>query len=203
VEDTRNALPDRIPQLMQFRKLALALAAEGRLAEMEGRTNDAARSYLDLIRFSHEFARGGLVVDASLGLATEGLGLPPLQGLVRNLPAAECRQLAQALETTDAKTEPLTEVLLRGEPSIWRVVSLPRRMLGVLSFQQAAENRQKLAKIFQSRQKQRRELLVALAVRAYELEKGQPPTAVADLVPAYLKAIPQDPVTGTNLVFTP
>ena len=46
-------------------------------------------------------------------------------------------------------------------------------------------------------------LLIDLAARAYELEKGKPPTGVADLVPDYLKAVPQDPFTGTNLVYSP
>jgi hypothetical protein len=201
--DAGNAFPDRSSQLQQFRNLTrnltFALAAEGRLAEMESRTNDAARSYLDLVRFGHEFARGGLVVDTSLGIASEGVGLPSLQGLVRNLPAGECRQLAQALEAIDVRAEPLTEVLLREEAVVRRVVSLPRRMLGVLRSRQATESREKLAKVFQSRQKQRRQLLVTLAARAYELEHGRPPKTAADLVPAYLKAIPQDPVTGTNI----
>ena len=48
-----------------------------------------------------------------------------------------------------------------------------------------------------------RQLLIDLAARAYELDKGQSPANVADLVPDYLKAIPQDPFTGTNLVYSP
>ena len=47
------------------------------------------------------------------------------------------------------------------------------------------------------------QLLIDLAARAYELEKGHRPASLADLVPDYLKAIPQDPVTGTNMVFPP
>ena len=45
--------------------------------------------------------------------------------------------------------------------------------------------------------------MLALAARAYELDKGHPPASAADLVPDYLKAIPQDPVTGTNLIYSP
>jgi hypothetical protein len=48
-----------------------------------------------------------------------------------------------------------------------------------------------------------RQLLIALAARAYELDKGHPPTSTADLVPEYLKAVPQDPVSGTNMVYSP
>jgi hypothetical protein len=46
-------------------------------------------------------------------------------------------------------------------------------------------------------------LLIQLAARAYELEKGERPKSLADLVPAYLKAIPHDPLTGTNMAYHP
>ena len=44
--------------------------------------------------------------------------------------------------------------------------------------------------------------MVDLAVRAYELERGQRPNEWRDLVPVYLKAVPQDPFTGTNLSYS-
>ncbi len=43
--------------------------------------------------------------------------------------------------------------------------------------------------------------MIQLASRAYALEEGAPPKTLADLVPAYLKAIPQDPFTGTNMAY--
>jgi hypothetical protein len=42
--------------------------------------------------------------------------------------------------------------------------------------------------------------MIALAARAYELDKGHRPASATDLVPDYLKAVPQDPATGTNIV---
>jgi hypothetical protein len=35
------------------------------------------------------------------------------------------------------------------------------------------------------------QILIDLATRAYQLENGRPPANLNDLVPAYLKAIPQ------------
>jgi hypothetical protein len=46
-------------------------------------------------------------------------------------------------------------------------------------------------------------LITDLAARAYELDKGHLPANVADLVPDYLKAIPQDPFTDTNMIYSP
>ena len=48
-----------------------------------------------------------------------------------------------------------------------------------------------------------RQLEVELAARAYQLEKGDRPKRLTDLVPTYLKSIPLDPIAGTNLMYRP
>jgi hypothetical protein len=48
-----------------------------------------------------------------------------------------------------------------------------------------------------------RRLLIAFAARAFELETGSKPANAAALVPAYLKAIPNDPISGKRLVLPP
>ncbi len=42
-------------------------------------------------------------------------------------------------------------------------------------------------------------LIIDLAVRAYELDHGQHPKSLNELVPDYLDAVPVDPATGTKL----
>jgi len=54
-----------------------------------------------------------------------------------------------------------------------------------------------------TQQTRSRALLIQLAARAYELEKGGRPKSLADLVPAHLKTIPQDPQSGTNMAYYP
>lgn len=44
-------------------------------------------------------------------------------------------------------------------------------------------------------------LAIQFSARAYELDKGKPPTNIADLVPAYLKTVPHDPDTGKEMVY--
>jgi competence protein ComGC len=46
-------------------------------------------------------------------------------------------------------------------------------------------------------------LIINLAARAYELDKGHRPASLNDLVPDYLKTIPQDPSTGKNMDYSP
>jgi hypothetical protein len=45
--------------------------------------------------------------------------------------------------------------------------------------------------------------MIGFAARAYELEKKQPPKALGDLTPDYLKAIPKDPRTGKDMTWPP
>jgi hypothetical protein len=56
---------------------------------------------------------------------------------------------------------------------------------------------------FYDQQRKTRVLAVQFAARAYELDRGKPPTSITDLVPAYLKAIPKDPTTGKDMVYPP
>jgi hypothetical protein len=73
----------------------------------------------------------------------------------------------------------------------------------LISYRTADKNHQRAIDTINSTQKKENQLLIALAARAYELEKGQRPASATNLVPDYLKAVPQDPVTGTNLIYSP
>jgi len=55
ITDFSSALGD----LGNLKRLVQLLVAEGRLAEIESQPADAARSYLDAIRFGNEISRGG------------------------------------------------------------------------------------------------------------------------------------------------
>src|SRR5262249_1249222 len=60
--------------LIVLKSLAKVLVAEGRLAEMESRLSDAARSYTDAIHLGNEISRGGLLINRLVGIACEGMG---------------------------------------------------------------------------------------------------------------------------------
>ena len=46
-------------------------------------------------------------------------------------------------------------------------------------------------------------LIAELAVRAYVQDKGRPPERLDQLVPEYLKGVPQDPFGSQSLVYRP
>ena len=191
-------------QLKNLKRLTYAFAAEARLAGMEDRFNDAAKSCLDTIHLGTESVRGGVVMDQLVGTAIEMIGISQLTNLVDHLDAKACRETAASLEAFDAQRQTWAEVLQQEQAWSRRTFSGPRyalaRMMTGGSVKKALEgagqkNKEQLRKS--------RQLLIELAARTYELEKGNRPSSLSDLVPDYLKAIPQDPVTGTNMVYSP
>jgi len=201
---SRDWVSRHLPELADYKRLAQAFVAEGMLAGMENRPGDAVKSYLDTIRLGHKSFHGGVLIDQLVGTAIEAMGVSHLQKLVDHLDAKTCHETAATLETLDAQRQTWNEVVQQG--SAWERRAYPGikyrwtelvRSLSSKKSHQAAERK------FNKQQLMTRQLLVDLAARAYQLENGHRPASVADLVPDYLKVVPKDPVSGTNLVLTP
>jgi hypothetical protein len=194
-------------ELASFKGLARALVAEGKLAELENRPGDAARIYLDTVRFAHESVRGGLHIDELLGLACEALGIAQLETLSTTLDAKQCREVLPTLEMIDANREPFAEVMKQEKTWGHRAFGWRGRiqLLVLRTFRRdlLTPSLQKSEAKFQGADTRRRRLLINLASRAYELEKGKRPATIAELAPDYLKAIPPDPVTGAPMTDLP
>lgn len=194
-----------IQDLIAFRTLAQNLAAAGRLAELQNSPGEAIRDYLDEIRFGNEAGRGGLLVDVMMGVAIEGHGQTALEKLTSVTDAAQCRQTAAELEQLDAQHQSWADVM--ETEHAWQHGRIPslKTYFTVMFFmrKQIAENFANAEKTFKERQQKKRRLMLQFAAHAYELEKGRPPASAAALVPDYLKAVPQDPFGGTNMVYPP
>jgi hypothetical protein len=190
-------------QLSLFRQVAFNFRAAGSLAIDRGQTNDAIEDFLDAIRFGDQFCRGGLMMPKLTGMACEAIGGFGLQHLANSLDSPNCRKIAKSLEELDAR-EPSAKEFVQQEQEFKReVTSLSQRaMLAVVFAKQDKEWLSRFNSRVQKNQTGRRRMMVAFAARAYELEKGKPPAVIADLVPDYLKAIPKDPVTGSNLTLS-
>jgi hypothetical protein len=189
--------------LAAIKRLAQAMTAEGRLAEMENRPADAAAAYLAVMRLGVASSHGGLIINSLVSIAIDTIGAVRMEKLVTNLDAKQCREAAAALESCEAQREP-TDIIMRQERA-WarRVYGLKGQLARLLMFKSLKQSEGKWVAKAKAQQTRTRLLLIQLAVRAYELEKGQRPKSLADLVPVYLKTIPQDPLTGTNMAFYP
>jgi hypothetical protein len=204
VQYTESYISNHLDDLAGVKRLARAFAAEGRLAEAENRTDDAIKAYLDTIHLGNESARGGVLIDALVGIAIESIGTSHLTNLVGHLDAKSCLETATTLEILDEQRQTWDEIMRQERDWSRRTFNSLRDKVFWPLLAKTAERAYAKPEInFKKQQTKTRQLLIALAARAYELDKGHPPASAADLVPEYLKVVPQDPVTGTNMVYSP
>jgi hypothetical protein len=197
---SRDYWTNHIQDLVALRRLAQAFAAEGRLAESEGRFRDAARTDLDAIRLGIEAGRGGTMADGMVGIAIQSFGLQPLQNISGQLDARTCRETAAALEALREQSPAWADWMQQDNAWSRRAYGWREPWLKWIHFSARKRNLQRAIDKMNSTQHDENQLMIDLAARAYELEKGRYPASPADLVPDYLKAVPQDPLTGTNLI---
>lgn len=191
-------------RLADIKRVAQAFEAEGKLAEMENRPEDAAKSYLDMIHLADESARGGVVIDVLVEIAIENMGASDLQKIIGKLNAKSCRETAATLETLDSQKQTWNEIMQQENDWSHRTFRGIRDEWGRLSKRKSLEKMYLEAEQkFDQQQMKTRQLMIDLAARAYKLDNGKSPASVSNLVPDYLKAIPQNPFTETNMVYLP
>jgi hypothetical protein len=192
-----------MPALAQFKRLALAFRAEGELAEREGRTNDAARIYLDGIRFGQESSRGGLLIDRLVGIACEAITLDPLNDIAQQLDSGTCREIAQLLEGMEAKREPMQATW--DEERSWCLHSggiferMRNRIMLLVTRGNLQVMRQKADPKLARVQTQERNLILHLTARADQLEHAKAKERPQDGVSARPRPVPTPSVPNTNM----
>jgi hypothetical protein len=201
---SQSYISNHLNELAGLKRLAQAFAAEGMLAEMEGRTNNAVQSFLDTIHLGNEASRGGALIDELVGIAIQAIGTSHLQTLVPQLDAKTCRETTAALATLDSQKQTWNEVMQ--QESDWSHGTFRGWRYEIVRWQtrkSATAAIEATRRKFNAQEQRTGQLIIDLAARAYELEKGHPPASVSDLVPDYLKTIPQDPATGMNMLYSP
>jgi hypothetical protein len=107
------------------------------------------------------------------------------------------------LEIIDSQGETLNESMQQENAWQKAFARLQKRTISNAEVRSSQNIDQSYKRKFDAQEQKERQLIIDLAARAYELDKGRPPASAADLVPDYLKAVPPDPATGTNMVYTP
>ncbi len=176
-----------------------AVVAQGRLAEARGQVDQAAESYVDLIRLGDAMTRHVPTIAYLIAVAVESTGLHHLRSLRAKLSPEECRKIIALLEEIDRTGEPSPDVAAR--ESQFMTANL-RKMgfLARISMTISGMHRKNLAQVANSTEtvaKRRdvalRLLLASLAVQVYNQEHGEPPPDLNALVPTILKTVPIDP----------
>ena len=200
-EDSADYIQRHFPDVAGIKRMAHFIAAEARLAEMEGRFADAGRSHLDNVRYGLVSANGGLLIDKLVGVAIENIGMGGIERIEDKLDARQAREFITSLEEADARSTPASIFIARdrqwGRKATDTSAFSAWILSKVLSLHRQAD--QKFTAKLQTTDLRRRKLLLNLASRVHELETGKRPQQTKDLVPGILRAIPKDPGTSANL----
>jgi len=188
--------------LGDVKRIARLLEAEGQLAELERRTNDAARIYLEIIRFGKESCRGGLLMDRLVGIACESIGVSSLQRIAGALNSKTSRSLSKQLDEVKVRQEAVADVLRSEAEWVRRTFPVWQRIPAMIPIgSQATRMQNDFAKKCHQSELQLAFLIVDLATHAFELDRGRHPKIVNELVPDYLDSVPVDPATGKELAY--
>lgn len=201
---TRAQLDARLNTLGEIRKISRLLAAEGKVAESEGRTADAASTYLDLYRLGRKVSTGGVMIDSSMGFAFESLGAMGLGTIRRKLPPNECLRVSQSLLEIDRDRESPVRAVQRDRLWFNRTAGTWERFaLGVTGAGQA-QLKPAIAQLELGDRRSQvflRLLIVDLALNAHHAETGDYPETLDALPKRELAAVPIDPFSGHPLIY--
>ena len=224
VQDNANALtrvreafslPCRVPVDLTYgqiylnstqdrRSLARAFDAEARAALASGRREAALRAYLDMIRLSVCFSHGGIMIDDLIADAIASIGLERLAVQMPLLDIDELSFVRQELEPSIEAREPFGKVLERESTWISLTHGWPGRLLNWATGEIVPDSSSRASRLARARVDALLRLTITeAAVRLYQLRNGVPPATLAELVPEYLSAVPQDPFAAGPLVYRP
>jgi hypothetical protein len=199
--DDTNFIAYAGSELASLKRLAFLLIAEGRLAEKENHPADAARSYVDCIRFGNELSRGGLMINRLVGIACEAIGYRPLLSVLPTLSAEEMAEVARRLDEIRRASVPWEEVWRAERRYVGRITRIPfaSALATPLLWSSKRKAQQKDSRMVA----QLSLLITELALRRYHAEYGKPPTQLKALSPQFLRDLPFDPFNGRPLVYRP
>jgi len=144
------------------------------------------------------------MIERLVGISCENIGYQPLARAAPTLSLEDSRRLIPEVEAIEARQVPWAEIC-RNENAFMRESF--RHYLDPIMLVKSLwtdHSTRKRGEESDARIRARLRLLtVELALRCCRQEHGKPPARLDDLVPAYLKTVPQDPFSGKPLVYRP
>lgn len=183
-------------QLPALKRLSLAFSAEFELARLEQRHADALHSCLDLLEVARVAGRGGSMVDALVGLSAEALAVQHAEYLLPTLSESEAAPLAARLEDFDLRRDTFAQTIEYEHRWVRMAHGLKGALVRLVTLPATRKAEQAFQGKLRAMQHRTRRLMLKASARAFELEHHATPQTPGDLVPAYLKAVPEDPFTG-------
>lgn len=188
-----------------LRTLSRAIKAVAILENEQGNTAAALQYYWDQSRLGRMAAVGTTVIPITAFSAVEWQGLRGIKTLRAKLDAEQSEHLIRELLAVEAERDPWEKVVLRNNALLDRAWSRDWLMrLNSLIASLNGEHAEWLHLAERSvlgNYAMIRMFICSLAIRLHELDHGQPPAQLAELVPRYLEELPLDPFSGKPFVY--
>jgi hypothetical protein len=176
--------------IKMLRNLGRAMSATGRFHAGRGEMNAALVTYLDIVQVGVDSRRGGLLVDAIIGMANVGAGQKGIHHIVGQLSPTQCRStIARIVELRD-ECEPFAAFERRDRIWTAHAMGWAGRLQQILDDVEKFERVGFIADLLPDdlsfpfkRERACTELLLAeLALHAFVVEQGRLPTAWEEVV---------------------
>ncbi len=192
-------------ETQQARSVAKMLDAEAAVAEKANRVDQASEYALASIQFGNSRSRGGVLIQWLVGVAVEGIGMNRILDVRDRLTVPRMRALISELQKIDQSRESLELIQARDAAFTDREYKWVGRLTAAL-YQlwnpDFSSPQEKAVRNAQLRRDSALRLTIAdLAVRCYQLDNGNPPRELNQLVPEYLEALPIDPHSGKPVLY--
>lgn len=196
--------PSLIGDGMAIKRLANLGLAMGRLAELEGRTNDAIAAYLTGIRLGNKASQGGFVIHRLIGISCEIPARYQLTKLATNLSPAEMKAVCVALEAADAETVPWEEIQTNEQMYLRQAIQQFANPISLIRSWWSSRSTLKGTKFKHLNEvAQRRLLTLELGLHCYRAKHQSLPNQLSDLSPEFFARVPLNPFTERSFEYQP
>ena len=191
-----------LAQLSAHKSIARLLVAEGMVHLQAGRTNEAARSFADCIKFAHAAHHRGLMIDNLVAIACQAIGAKQLVRVAPHVSPDMLRQIILDLLALDQSRESAAAIVQRDRESSRQTYgTLRMTWMRIVTHKNLRAVEMNFEKTHARSIASLRLVTTELAARTHERTRGKPPIALTDLVPSHLPGVPIDPFSQKPLIY--
>ena len=113
VKNSREWMTSHVEDMAKIKRAVHSLITAAKVAEADGKSDEALQIYLDALTLSYRIVRGGLVFDYQNGLSYKALVLEAIEDAVPKMSSADSKRILLTLDRLENDQEPIRAIALR------------------------------------------------------------------------------------------
>ncbi len=181
--------------------LANLFCAEGHLAELEQRTNEALNAFADCIQLGQKATHGALIIHDLVGIACKAIGRQAAQTIWPAADDASLQVFLNRLTEIDQSNQPAEEVIRRDHEWAHAAYGLKYAWASLVQRSAVRASEESLRAKHSRSEAEMRLLRTDVAIELFRRKNLRYPNILSEVVPEYLDAVPFDPFTGKPMLY--